>query len=38
MIKAIADPRLHAVDVNSRFETAPAMKNIELLTTFKNQL
>lgn len=38
MIKAIADPRLQAVDVNSRFETAPAMKNIELLTTFKNQL
>lgn len=38
MIKAIADPSLHAVDVNSRFETAPAMKNIELLTTFKNQL
>lgn len=38
MIKAIADPRLHAVDVNSRFETVPAMKDIELLTTFKNQL
>ena len=38
MIKAIADPRLHAVDVNSRFESAPAMKDIELLTTFKNEL
>jgi phosphoribosylanthranilate isomerase len=37
-IRAVADPRLYAVDVNSRFESAPAMKNIEQLTTFKNQL
>ena len=37
-IKAIVDPRLYAVDVNSRFETSPAMKDIAQLTTFKNQL
>jgi len=27
-------PAMHAVDVNSRFETAPALKNIELLKEF----
>jgi phosphoribosylanthranilate isomerase len=37
-IRAIADPRLYAVDVNSRFESTPAVKNIEQLKTFKNQL
>lgn len=37
-IKGIMDPRLYAIDLNSRFELAPAMKNIELLTTFKNEL
>jgi phosphoribosylanthranilate isomerase len=37
-IKKIVDPRLYAVDVNSRFEIRPAFKNIDQLTTFKNQL
>lgn len=37
-IKKIVDPRLYAVDVNSRFEIRPAFKNINQLTTFKNQL
>lgn len=37
-IKEIVDPRLYAVDVNSRFEISPAFKNIDQLTTFKNQL
>lgn len=37
-IKAISDPRLYAVDVNSRFETAAALKDIDQLTKFKNQL
>lgn len=38
LFKAISDPRLYAVDVNSRFESAAAIKNIEQLTIFKNQL
>lgn len=29
---------LFAVDVNSKFETAPALKNVELLTDFKEKL
>lgn len=37
-LKEITDPRLYAVDVNSRFEISPAYKNIDQLTTFKNQL
>ena len=37
-IKDIVDPRLYALDVNSRFEISPAFKNIDQLTTFKNQL
>lgn len=37
-VRKIVDPRLYAVDVNSRFEISPAFKNIDQLTTFKNQL
>jgi phosphoribosylanthranilate isomerase len=37
-ITEIMDPRLYAIDVNSRFETEPALKDIEQLKTFKNQL
>jgi phosphoribosylanthranilate isomerase len=37
-ILKIVDPRLYAIDVNSRFETAPAEKDINQLKTFKNQL
>lgn len=37
-INEIMDPRLYAIDVNSRFETAAAVKDIEQLKTFKNQL
>jgi phosphoribosylanthranilate isomerase len=37
-IKEIMDPRLYAIDVNSRFETAAAVKDIKQLKTFKNQL
>ena len=29
---------LHAIDVNSKFERSPGLKNIELLEPFKNQL
>ena len=29
---------LHAIDVNSKFELAPALKNIDALTQFKNEL
>jgi phosphoribosylanthranilate isomerase len=38
LIQAISDARLYAVDVNSRFESDPAIKNIEQIMTFKNQL
>ncbi|MCS7017557.1 MAG: phosphoribosylanthranilate isomerase [Cytophagales bacterium] len=31
-------PQLHAIDVNSRFETAPGIKNVSLLCEFKTQL
>lgn len=34
----IEDPRLWGVDLNSRFERAPAIKDIELLDRFINQL
>ncbi len=37
-LKALLDPRLYAVDVNSRFEISPALKDIDQITTFKNQL
>ena len=37
-IAEIMDPRLYAIDLNSRFESSAAEKNIEQLTTFKNQL
>lgn len=29
---------IHAIDVNSKFETAPGNKNIELLKKFKNEI
>ena len=29
---------IHAIDVNSKFETAPGNKNIELLKKFKRKL
>ena len=34
----IDDPRLYAIDVNSRFETAHGVKNIDQLIDFKNML
>jgi phosphoribosylanthranilate isomerase len=34
----IDDDRLYAIDVNSRFETAPGLKDIEELKKFKNLL
>jgi len=39
-IKALlnTDLPLHAIDVNSKFELAPALKNIDALTQFKNKL
>lgn len=37
-LKQINDPRLYAIDVNSRFELAPGLKNIERLRDFKNKL
>lgn len=37
-LKQIADPRLYAVDINSRFELAPGLKNIDQLKDFKNRL
>ena len=37
-LQEIVDPRLYAVDVNSRFEISPALKHIDQLITFKNQL
>ena len=39
-IKALlnTDLPLHAIDVNSKFELAPALKNIDALTQFKNEL
>lgn len=37
-IRKIMDPRLYAVDLNSRFEIDAAVKDIEQLKTFKNQL
>lgn len=37
-LKQISDKRLYAVDVNSRFEILPGLKNIMLLTQFKKSL
>ena len=37
-IAAISHPRLAGVDLNSRFEDAPAVKNIEKLRTFIDKL
>ena len=39
-IKALLniDLPLYAIDVNSKFELAPALKNIDALTQFKNEL
>jgi len=34
----IADPRLFAIDVNSRFEIAPGIKDIDKLKNFKERL
>ena len=33
-IKEINDPRLYAIDVNSRFELEPGIKDVEKLKTF----
>lgn len=37
-IKKIRDERLFAVDVNSRFELEPGLKNVDQLKEFRNQL
>ena len=39
-IKALlkTDLPLYAIDVNSKFETAPGVKEIEKITQFKNEL
>ncbi len=37
-IKNISHPQLYALDLNSKFELAPGLKNIELLEQFINQL
>ncbi|MFT4224235.1 phosphoribosylanthranilate isomerase [Dysgonomonas sp.] len=37
-IKEIQHPRLYAVDLNSKFETAPGQKDIELVEQFIKQL
>jgi phosphoribosylanthranilate isomerase len=37
-LKQINDPRLYAIDVNSRFELAPGLKNTAILKDFKNKL
>jgi phosphoribosylanthranilate isomerase len=33
-IKQLSHPQLHAIDINSRFETAPGMKNTATVKTF----
>lgn len=38
LLKTISLPALYAIDVNSRFETAPGMKNADLLREFKARL
>lgn len=37
-ILALSHPALHAVDVNSGFETAPGLKNIDQLNSFCNEI
>ncbi|MEQ7801203.1 phosphoribosylanthranilate isomerase [Pedobacter sp. ASV1-7] len=37
-LKQINDPRLYAIDVNSRFELAPGVKDIDKLKDFKSKL
>lgn len=37
-LKQINDPRLYAIDVNSRFELAPGLKDIDKLKDFKHKL
>ena len=37
-IKKLAFPTLYGVDINSRFEQEPGLKNIELLREFKSKL
>lgn len=37
-IKALNIPQLYAVDINSRFEIAPAVKDIQKIKSFKHQL
>ena len=37
-LQAIRDERLHAIDVNSKFELAPGLKDIDRLIEFKTQL
>ena len=37
-IKKLDIPQLYAVDINSRFEVAPAVKDIEKIKAFKRQL
>jgi phosphoribosylanthranilate isomerase len=38
VLKTLSLPALYAIDVNSRFETAPGMKNVDLLLEFKARL
>ncbi|WP_316809797.1 phosphoribosylanthranilate isomerase [Pedobacter heparinus] len=37
-LKEITDTRLYAIDINSRFETAPGLKDIDKLIEFKTAL
>ena len=37
-IKSISHPQLYALDLNSKFELEPGLKNIDLLEQFINQL
>ena len=37
-VNAFRHPRFVGIDLNSRFETAPALKDIPTITTFKQQL
>ncbi len=37
-LKAINHPKFKDVDVNSKFEIEPGLKNIEKIKTFKNEL
>lgn len=38
LIKNLDIPQLHAVDINSRFELEPALKDIEKIKAFKDRL